>query len=624
MDAKAGESVRSPPSDTRAAAAAVERFGSFVDVPNVAVWEISLDGRLLQLNKAGEDLVGLTMGDLSTLRLSDLIDDVDRQRVGREFLDLVRTGAATSFHFRFGSQAAGREVVATAAVVRDASGRPISVVGTTIDVADVVKASADHATSGRELDGERSRLVELGRLRIDLDARRVSVDDLDIEMTRREFDLLAFLAVRPGHVFTRDELLQAVWQSESAWQQPTTVTEHVYRLRSKLQDVVGDQELIATVRGAGYRLDCPPEEESEEQVGSPEPIGRRGWMTIIGNDVVAVDAVGVDLLGADSASALVGREIFGLLADPALVRDTRAELLARGETAGAQVVRIGARGSEREVLMTPEPFDVDGTQGHLLEMQELLNRRDPTHDLVRDLFADSSDAVIVTDVRFHILSWNAAAERLYGWREDQVVGMSMRNVLRWAGDLEERDSARATLLGEGRWTGCARQIGRDGSVVAVYATVTLARDAAGQPVGVVAVNRPLDADVAGIATSQRVAVEQSPAVVLDDSGRIVDVNDAWAAFARHNGGRTAATGRGVSYLTVCERAAAAGCWDAGLVLNGLRGVLSGRQEGFRHTYNCDSPAQRRTFVVHAAAIVGSEPMMVGVDHVDVTRRSLDD
>jgi two-component system, OmpR family, phosphate regulon response regulator PhoB len=94
------------------------------------------------------------------------------------------------------------------------------------------------------------RPVQLSGLSVDPATREVCVDGAPVELTAREFDLLAFLARHPRQVFSRAQLLQQVWRSEPGWQGEATVTEHVHRLRSK----VGAGRL-RTVRGVGYQLE---------------------------------------------------------------------------------------------------------------------------------------------------------------------------------------------------------------------------------------------------------------------------------------------------------------------------------------------------------------------------------
>jgi DNA-binding response OmpR family regulator len=91
-------------------------------------------------------------------------------------------------------------------------------------------------------------------LDIDLASRTVRVRGDLVELAAREFDLLAFLAGHPGEVFTREQLLANVWRSSHDWQQRETVTEHVHRVRSRLEDDPARPRWLLTVRGVGYRF----------------------------------------------------------------------------------------------------------------------------------------------------------------------------------------------------------------------------------------------------------------------------------------------------------------------------------------------------------------------------------
>ena len=93
------------------------------------------------------------------------------------------------------------------------------------------------------------------RLIIDLSTREVALDGHRLELTAKEFDLLACLAASPRHVFSRDLLLHQVWGSSSAWQSDATVTEHVRRLRRKMEQDPDNPRWITTVRGVGYRFE---------------------------------------------------------------------------------------------------------------------------------------------------------------------------------------------------------------------------------------------------------------------------------------------------------------------------------------------------------------------------------
>ena len=90
--------------------------------------------------------------------------------------------------------------------------------------------------------------LTLGPVRLDLETRQVTVDDIEVLLTVTEFDLLAALLRRPGRVLSREQLLSTVWGYEAA-AGTRTVDVHVGQVRAKLGPA-GD--LIRTVRGVGY------------------------------------------------------------------------------------------------------------------------------------------------------------------------------------------------------------------------------------------------------------------------------------------------------------------------------------------------------------------------------------
>jgi DNA-binding response OmpR family regulator len=92
-----------------------------------------------------------------------------------------------------------------------------------------------------------------GPLRVEPASRRVSLDGEEVALTMREFDLLAFFAANPGRVFSRDQLMEAVWM-EPWFNDTSTVTVHVRRLRAKLDDDPAQPRFIETVWGVGYRF----------------------------------------------------------------------------------------------------------------------------------------------------------------------------------------------------------------------------------------------------------------------------------------------------------------------------------------------------------------------------------
>jgi DNA-binding response OmpR family regulator len=95
--------------------------------------------------------------------------------------------------------------------------------------------------------------IELTDMTIDPSARTVHVRGEEVQLTHREFDVLLFLARHPGQAFSRNQLMDAVWQY-SFYTDTSTVTVHIRRLRSKVEADPARPQHIQTVWGVGYRF----------------------------------------------------------------------------------------------------------------------------------------------------------------------------------------------------------------------------------------------------------------------------------------------------------------------------------------------------------------------------------
>src|SRR4029077_20638426 len=95
-------------------------------------------------------------------------------------------------------------------------------------------------------------ILEAGSLRLDMDTRVVTIDGRPVELTAREFDLLAYLMHAPGRVFTRDQIYEGVW-GYSYLGNSKVIDFFVSALRRKL-DVDSSPSVIRTVRGVGYTI----------------------------------------------------------------------------------------------------------------------------------------------------------------------------------------------------------------------------------------------------------------------------------------------------------------------------------------------------------------------------------
>ena len=104
------------------------------------------------------------------------------------------------------------------------------------------------------LDPDEPTMV-FGNLQINEVTHEVHLDGELVELTSKEFALLAFLAASPRRVYSREQLLENVRLSSPEWQGGATVTEHIRRLRSKIEVDPDHPKWITTVRGVGYRFE---------------------------------------------------------------------------------------------------------------------------------------------------------------------------------------------------------------------------------------------------------------------------------------------------------------------------------------------------------------------------------
>ena len=93
-------------------------------------------------------------------------------------------------------------------------------------------------------------------MRLDPATRLLTIDERQIDLTAKEFDLLAFLMRHPRQVFSRDQLLDKVWGFEF-YGDPSTVTVHIRRLREKVEPEPSHPTYLLTVWGVGYKFQEP-------------------------------------------------------------------------------------------------------------------------------------------------------------------------------------------------------------------------------------------------------------------------------------------------------------------------------------------------------------------------------
>ncbi len=95
--------------------------------------------------------------------------------------------------------------------------------------------------------------ITIGALKLEKASRRAYINDTEIVLTNKEFDLIYFLAKSPDTVFTKEELFNEIWNYDSMGE-TSTITVHVNRIRDKIKEIDPNLDFIHTVWGRGYRF----------------------------------------------------------------------------------------------------------------------------------------------------------------------------------------------------------------------------------------------------------------------------------------------------------------------------------------------------------------------------------
>ncbi len=216
-----------------------EVLGRYLERDGFAV-DLAVDGpdALHQLDKAGADLVVLDL----------MLPHID----GYEVLRRLRTHSDTPVIMLTARGSQTDRIVGLEVGADDYITKPFS----PPEVVARVRAVLRRAPALRSTDETAARggVRQVGTLSIDQGRRLTSREGRDLGLTRKEFDLLTFLAANTGQTFTRAQLLEQVW--DYAWAGDTsTVTVHVRRLREKIEDDPSSPRHLLTVWGVGYRFE---------------------------------------------------------------------------------------------------------------------------------------------------------------------------------------------------------------------------------------------------------------------------------------------------------------------------------------------------------------------------------
>lgn len=247
------------------------------------------------------------------------------------------------------------------------------------------------------------------------------------------------------------------------------------------------------------------------------------WLIDAASNTTFVNAKLAELLGY-TADEMLGRPLFAFMdAEGQALATEHLERRRQGNTEQHDFKFLRKDGTPIWMLISTNPMhdDAGGYIGALAMLTDITARRQTEEQLryQADLLDQVSDAIISTDASFAIKSWNAAAEALYGWPAQDVVGRLMSEILPTTYLDGSPQLALASLLEQRRWQGEVVQPHRDGTSRTILSSVSLLQDSAGNLTGAVGVNRDI---------SERKRSEQA---LQRSANRLRVLADASRAFA---------------------------------------------------------------------------------------------
>ncbi len=211
--------------------------------------------------------------------------------------------------------------------------------------------------------------------------------------------------------------------------------------------------------------------------------------------------------GFSSMEALIGKTDFDFIEPERakMHREEERQIIETGEPLINAVMRyINREEAASFVMITKVPlYDTNGERVGIIGINRDINeniRNEIQMSYQSTLVKNISDAVISTDLSFSILGWNPGAEKLYGWKAEEVIGKKVNDLIPIKQSLQSVQAMREMLETTGSWSGEVIHPRKDGSEVDIFSSVSLVYDNEGIPVGSVGINHDI--------TEQKVAEKQ--------------------------------------------------------------------------------------------------------------------
>ncbi|MGV0102560.1 histidine kinase [Nostoc sp. DSM 114160] len=207
--------------------------------------------------------------------------------------------------------------------------------------------------------------------------------------------------------------------------------------------------------------------------------------------LLEINAEGLAMMEVESADILIGKPV-----DAVIVPEYRAafanlhESVCQGNKGTLEFEIVGFKGTRRyiETHAVPLHNESDGTFIHLALTRDITQQKQAEQKIrEQGLLLDvSTDAILVRNIHNQILFWNQGAERLYGWKAEEVVGKNVLQLL--YKDSPQLEDAYLQVMNTGEWRGELHQLTKEGKVIIVESRWTLIPDENGQPKSILSAN----------------------------------------------------------------------------------------------------------------------------------------
>ncbi|MBD2206825.1 PAS domain S-box protein [Calothrix sp. FACHB-1219] len=208
--------------------------------------------------------------------------------------------------------------------------------------------------------------------------------------------------------------------------------------------------------------------------------------------LLEINACGLAMLEVETAESLIGKAIDSAIAPE--YREAFTDLhkrVCQGEKGTLEYEIVGFKGTRRwlETHAVPLLNEIDGTFLHLAVTRDITQRQQAQQKISEQaaLLDVATDAILVRNIHNQILFWNQGAERLYGWKQEEVLGQNVVDIL-YRNTSPQLQDAFFQVIHKGEWRGELQQLTKNGAEVIVESRWTLMRDEKNQPKSILSVS----------------------------------------------------------------------------------------------------------------------------------------